>query len=89
MVSATANGQRWAWEIVHHCRENICANAAKVQNKGFSQVIFLCSDYNIKQAVHAKIRNAGFDPDFLAMLRYRIFSNLICQRKEAKLRGTR
>jgi len=88
VVSAAKNGQRWAWEIVHHCSENIYALAAKLQGKGFSQIIFLCSDYNIKQAVWAKIRNAGFDPDFRSTIRCMIFSTLICQRKEMKLKGT-
>jgi hypothetical protein len=87
-VSVAKNGQRWAWEIVHHCRENVCANAAKLQDKGFSQIIFLCSDYNMKQATWATIRNAGFDPDFRSIIRCTIFSTLIRQRRELKLKGT-
>jgi hypothetical protein len=87
-VSVAKNGQRWAWEITNHCKTNISANAAKLQSKGFSQIIFLCSDYNIKQGVWANIRNAGFDPDFLATIRCMIFSTLIRQRKQAKLQGT-
>lgn len=88
IVSLAKKGQRRAWEIVHHCSENIYANAAKLQGKGFSQIIFLCSDYNIRQAVWAKIRNAGFDPDFYSIIRCTIFSSLIRQRKEMKLKGT-
>ena len=86
-VSVASNGQRWAWEITNYCKTNISANAAKLQGKGFSQIIFLCSDYNIKQGVWANIRNAGFDPDFLATIRCTIFSTLIRQRKEMKLKG--
>lgn len=88
VVSATKNGQRWAWEVTHHCKKNISANASKLQGKGFSQIIFLCTDYNMKQAVWAKIRNAGFDPDFRSIIRCTIFSNLIRKRKEMKLKGT-
>ena len=87
-LSVSKDGKRSAWEIVHKCTGNICANAAKLQDKGFSQIIFLCSDYETKQIVWTKVRNAGFDPDFRSIIRCKIFSTLIRQRKEAKLRGT-
>jgi len=53
VVSVAKNGQRWAWEITNYCKTNVSANASKLQGKGFSQIIFLCSDYNIKQGVWA------------------------------------
>ena len=79
------NGQRHAYEITLSL-SNISANAAKLQNKGFSEIIFVCQDFNLKEAVWAKIRNVGFDPDFLATIRCTIFSALIKQRKQMKFK---
>ena len=79
------NGQRHAYEITLSS-SNVSANAAKLQNKGFSQIIFVCQDFNLKQAVWAKIRNVGFNPDFLATIRFTIFSALILQRKQMDLK---
>jgi len=80
------DGQRWAYEITLNCG-NVSANAAKLQDKGFSQIVFVCQDYSFKEAVWAKLRNAGFNPDFLATIRCTIFSALIRQRKQMKLKG--
>jgi hypothetical protein len=88
IISALKNGQRLAWEVTHRCTTNVLANCAKLQNKGFSQIIFLCADYETKQKVWPQIRNAGFDPDFTALIRCTIFSSLLKKRKQIEHKGT-
>lgn len=87
LIAYLKDGNRWACEVIHKSITNISANAAKLQNKGFSQVIFLCADFNIKGRVLAKIRNAGFSPDFLSIVRYQIFSALMRQDRERRFGG--
>ena len=81
VVALLKDGRRWAYEITLNV-SNVAANAAKLQNKGFAEIIFVCQDYDIKQATQAKIRNAGFDPDFLACIRYQLISGLLKQHKQ-------
>lgn len=88
LLVQTKNGERHLYEVTLSV-SNVCANAAKAQNKGFSQIIFVCRDYDLKQAVWAKIRNAGFNEDFLATIRCVIFSQLIRRRKQFISRNTR
>jgi hypothetical protein len=83
------NGQQWAYEIVHHTISNVSSAAAKLQGKGFAQICFVCSDHNQREAVRASIKNTGFDPDFTSIIRYTIFSSLMRQRKQMKLRDIR
>ncbi|MFC1783562.1 hypothetical protein ACFL02_08250 [Planctomycetota bacterium] len=85
LVAYFKDGQRCAYEITLSAT-NVAANAAKLQGKNFSQIIFLCRDFNIKEAVWASLRNAGFAPDFFATIRCTIFSTLIRQRKQMKLK---
>ena len=80
------DGRRWAYEIIHRGTTNVAANAAKLQGKAFSQIIFLCTDFNVKERVWANIRNAGFDPGFLSTIRCQIFSALILQKKQMTLK---
>ena len=88
LLAHMKNGQAWAYEITLNA-SNVSANAAKLQGKGFSQIIFVCRDFDLKGAVWARIRNAGFDPDFLATIRCTIFSSLIRQRREMRLKEIR
>jgi len=83
------NGQQWAYEIVHHTITNVSSAAAKLQGKGFAQICFVCSDHNQREAVRASIKNVGFDPDFTSTVRYTIFSSLIHQHKQLKLKEIR
>jgi len=83
------SGQRLAYEIVNHSVANVSALAARLEGKGFSQVIFLATDYNIKQRVWATIKNAGFDPDFLSTTRYQLFGMLLRQKKQMMLKEMR
>jgi hypothetical protein len=80
------SGQRLAYEVVHHSITNVPALAARLQAKGFSEEIFVATDYNTKQRVWASIRNAGFAPDYLSTIRCTIFSALIRQKKQMMLR---
>jgi len=86
LVAYLKDGRRWAYEVIHRSMTNIVANAAKLQGKGYSQVIFLAVDFNTKEATWAAIRNAGFAPDFAATIRCIIFSTLIRQKKQLRLK---
>jgi hypothetical protein len=81
------SGERLAYEIVHRSITNVAALAARLEGKGFAQVIFLATDFNVKERVWASIRSAGFDPDFLSTIRCTIFSAIIRQKKELMLKG--
>jgi len=87
LISYLKSGQRLAYEVVHQSITNVAALAARLKDKGFSQVIFVATDYNIKQRVWATIKTAGFDPDFLSTIRCIIFSTLIRQKKQMILRS--
>ena len=76
LLVITQNGDRIAYEITLSV-SNICANAAKLRDHGLSSIVFLCRDYDLKDAVWASIRSAGFDADFLSMIRCMIFSGLL------------
>lgn len=76
LLVITQNGDRIAYEVTLSA-SNICANAAKLRNRGLSAIVFLCRDYDLKDAVWASIRGAGFDADFLSMIRCMIFSGLL------------
>ncbi len=83
------SGQRLAYEIVNQGVTNVSALAARIQGKGYSQLIFLAIDYNTKQRVWATIKSAGFDADFLSTIRCIIFSTLIRQKKQMMLKEMR
>jgi hypothetical protein len=81
-VSYRKDGKTFAYEITLKCTSNIAANAQKLWNKGFAQVIFVCLNSNVKQAIWAAIRDAGFDPNFRSIIRVVLFSNLFHQKKQ-------
>jgi len=81
------DGRRWAYEIVHKCVTNVSSHAAKLQGHGFSLVVFLCTDFNVKQRVWKLIRDAGFPPSYLSTIRCQLFSSLIRRRKELMLKN--
>ena len=81
VVAYLHNSLRWAYEITLSA-SNVSANAAKLENKGFAQIYFVCRDYNLKEAVWAHLRNAGFPTDYLASIRCVIFSTLLRQKKQ-------
>jgi hypothetical protein len=81
VVGFRKDGLKFAYEITCSAG-NVTANAAKLQNKGFAEVIFVCRDSNIRQAAWADIRNAGFNPSFRSTIRVMLFSNLFKQKKQ-------
>jgi hypothetical protein len=87
LISYLKSGERLAYEVVHRSITNVAALAARLEGKGFSQVVFVATDYNTKERVWGSIRNAGFDQDFLSTIRCIIFSTLIRQKKQMTLRN--
>ena len=82
-VSYLKNGSRIAWEVTLNCT-NITSNAAKLKGKGFSKIIFICRDHNIKKSVTALINNAGFDPEFNSIIEVILFGDLLKKIKKEK-----
>ena len=85
-VGYLKDGNRIAYEVVHRGISNICACAAKVIGKNFTELVFLCTDFNQKERVRATIRSCGFDTDFLATIRYQLFGVLLRQKKQMMLK---
>jgi len=77
LIAHLHDGERQAFEVIHRTVTNIAATAAKLEGKGFSQIRFLCSDFNIKERVWATLRNAGFGDEFLATIRCELFGALL------------
>jgi len=77
LIGYLHDGDRQAFEIIHRTVTNIAATAAKLEGKGFSQIRFLCSDFNVKERVWATLRNAGFGDEFLATIRCELFGALL------------
>lgn len=77
MIGYLHDGERQAFEVIHRTVTNIAATAAKLEGKGFSQIRFLCSDFNVKERVWATLRNAGFGDEFLASIRCDLFGALL------------
>ncbi|MDI6449140.1 hypothetical protein [Anaerobaca lacustris] len=77
LIGYLHDGERHAFEVIHRTVTNIAATAAKLEGKAFSQVRFLCSDFNIKERVWATLRNAGFGDEFLATIRCDLFGALL------------
>lgn len=89
LISYAKMGDLWAWEITHRCTTNVAGHAGKLQGKGFAQIIFLCSDWNVREKTWAALRSAGFAPDFFATIRVTIFSALLRQKKQMILKDIR
>lgn len=80
-VSYLKNGDRLAWEVTLNS-SNVASNAAKTKDKGFSKIIFVCCDHNIRKSVKTIIDDAGFEPDFYSKIEYMLFSDLIHAKAE-------
>lgn len=83
VLASLKDGKRVAYEVTLSA-SNVCSNAAKLQGKGISEIVFVCLNYNLKENVWVKLRNAGFDPDFFSRIRCTIFSRLIKKIKGPK-----
>ncbi len=77
LIATLTDLNRVAYEVTHQTVTNVSANAAKLEGKGFSQIYFLCLDFNVKQRVSTQLRNAGFTADFLATIDCTIFADLL------------
>ena len=88
-VGYLKDGNRIAYEVVHRGISNICTCAAKVIGKNFTQLVFLCTEFNQKERVCTTIRNCGFNADFLATIRYQLFGVLLRQKKQMILKEMR
>ena len=80
LVAYFKNGQRQAFEITLSS-SNVSQNAAKLCNKGFSKITFICCDDQLRQSVSKILRDDGFEPDFFSIIECTIFSVLMRNRK--------
>jgi len=60
---------------------NVSQNAAKLCNKGFSKITFICRDDQLRQSVSKILRDDDFEPDFFSIIECTIFSVLMRNRK--------
>ncbi|MCF7955171.1 MAG: hypothetical protein K9M75_05160 [Phycisphaerae bacterium] len=86
LVAYLKNGGRWAYEITLSS-SNVTENAAKLRNKGFSKIIFVCRDDQLRRSVQTILRDAGFEPDFFATIECTIFSVLMKKHKRSTTKG--
>jgi len=84
IVARMKDGSRQAWEVTLHAG-NVGANAAKSANAGFSRIVFVCRDTNIKQAAWSSLKNSGLEPELLARCRVILFSTLLRQQKALRM----
>ena len=80
------NGDRYVYEITRSS-SNVCANASKFIGQGFTKIIFLCRDHNMRESVKAILNGAGYDPEFSSTLESIIFSALIRENKKFNRKG--
>lgn len=66
LIAYLKNGGRWAYEITLSS-SNVAANAAKLLNKGFSKIVFVCRDDQLRRSVQTILRDVGFEPEFFAL----------------------
>lgn len=85
LVAYLKSGQRQAFEITLSS-SNIGQNAAKLHNKGFSKITFICRDNQLRQSVSKILHDAGFEPDFFSNIECTIFSALMRNRKTSSRR---
>jgi hypothetical protein len=84
IVTVAHNGTRLAWEVTLSTT-NILANACKYINTDFVQVVFLCRDCKLREAVKACCREGSLDSDLLAKLDYMQFSTLLRRQRKLSL----
>jgi hypothetical protein len=77
-ASVGLDGRLTAYEITLSTT-NVLSNAAKYSNTAFSNIVFLCRDYKLKEAVKAICRQGGLDPKLLSRIDYQHISGFIRQ----------
>jgi len=80
LVRHLSDGSRESWEITIS-GGNVAGNAAKYLGKGFARIVFLCRDTQVRDVTRTRVRESGLDPDFLARVRYLLFSGLVKRHK--------
>ncbi|MFO8015114.1 MAG: hypothetical protein R6X20_17650 [Phycisphaerae bacterium] len=83
LVRHLSDGSREVWEITLSAG-NVARNAAKYLGKGFAHLYFCCRDTQVRDATRTRVRESGLDPDFLARVRYMLFSGLVKRHKRLK-----
>jgi hypothetical protein len=84
IVTTAHNGLRQAYEVTLNTT-NVLANASKYENTDFQEIIFLCRDFKLKEAVKACCREGGLNPNLLARLGYMHFSQLLRRQRKLSL----
>jgi hypothetical protein len=81
LVAVAHDGARRAYEVTLSTT-NILSNAAKYDRTDFAQIVFLCRDYKLREAVRACCREGGLDAGLLARLEFMQFSTLISHQRK-------
>ena len=84
LVTVSHDGTRRAYEVTLSTG-NVLSNATKYAKTDYAQVVFLCRDYRLREAVKACCREGGLDPDLLAKLDYWQFSTLLRRQRKLSL----
>ena len=64
---------------------NILSNAAKYAHTDFAQIVFLCRDQKLRDAVRVCCREGGLDADLLTRLEFIQFSTLLGRQRRLSL----
>jgi hypothetical protein len=84
IVTVRHDGTRRAYEVTLSTG-NVLSNATKYVNTDFVQIVFLCRDYRLREAVKACCHEGGLDPELLAKLEFIQFSTLLTQQRKLSL----
>lgn len=83
LVSVGHDGTRCAYEVTLS-QGNCLSNAVKHLNTDFAQIVFLCRDHKVRDAVKTCCRSAGLDPQLMAKLDFWQFSRLLRRQHASK-----
>ena len=72
IVTISKSGIMIAYEVTLSTG-NIMANAAKYENTAYANIVWLCRDDKVRQAVKASLRESGLPADLLARFKYTHF----------------
>lgn len=82
IVTVAHDGTRRAYELTLSTT-NILSNAAKCARTDFVQIVFLCRDQKLRDAVRACCREGGLDPNLLAKLDFIQLSTLVRRQRRS------
>lgn len=84
IVTVGHDSTRRAYEVTLSTG-NVLSNATKYTKTDFVQIVFLCRDYQLREAVRACCREGGLDADLLAKLEFMQFSTLANRQRRLSL----